>query len=387
MGSPGCPRGDVPMIRSTRIFAALVAGSLAAGSDSIQAIDDSYQAAVRQLSAPRSAAEEKTASAEFQAVLATLVDRAVVLAANHPGSPAAVAAWTWIIQYDRAGSEPKARALETLRRDAITSDRLGEACAWAANTAGKESLEAERFLRAALDQSPHPPVRGRACFGLAELLESRADEFRDVAKLPRSCRDRLGDVAFQRLTARPADDLCGEAGALYDRVAQSSPNLEHSRTGKPLGTVAEGRAYRLRHLAVGRAVPEIEGVDVAGKPLKLSDHRGEVIVLTFSGIWCPSCHHLYPQQRDLLKRYQGRPFAVLSVDTDEDKAPLRQAIAAGEVAWPCWWDGGVGGPITLRRGIDSFPTVFVIDRKGTVRFKDIQGPQLDEVVETLLNES
>ena len=90
---------------------------------------------------------------------------------------------------------------------------------------------------------------------------------------------------------------------------------------------------------------------------------------------------------DLLKRHQGRPFAVLSVDTDEDKAPLRQAIAAGEVAWPCWWDGGVGGPITLRCGIDSFPTVFVIDRKGTVRFKDIQGPQLDEVVETLLNES
>jgi thiol-disulfide isomerase/thioredoxin len=372
------------MIRSASICAALLVLSLADGQESIKAIDESYQAAVRRIYAAKTEAEEKAASEEFHALRATLVDRALKLAQKHPGSPEAVDALTWVVCNGRGGSEPRSKALETLRREYIGSDRLSEACRWASNTVGNESLEAERLLREAIEKSPHPKVRGWAYFGLAELLESRADIFRDIDKLPPSYRNWIGEAALKRLTSRTAEDLFGESEALYGHVTKTYPDLEHPRTGKTLGAVAEGRAYRLRNLAVGRAIPEIEGVDVEGKPLKLSDHRGEVIVLTFSGIWCPSCHNLYPQQRELLKRHKGRPFAVLSVDTDEDKAPLRKAIESGEIAWPCWWDGGVGGPITVRCGIYHFPTVCVIDRKGVVRYEDIQGPQLYLVVETLL---
>ena len=77
---------------------------------------------------------------------------------------------------------------------------------------------------------------------------------------------------------------------------------------------------------------------------------------------------------------------MLSVETDKDKAPLRQAIASGKIAWHCSWNAGFGGPITISCGIYYFRTVFVIDRKGVVRNKDIQGPQLDEVVEALLKQ-
>jgi hypothetical protein len=136
---------------------------------------------------------------------------------------------------------------------------------------------AERLLREAIDKSPHPKVRGQANFSLANLLESRADMVRDVDKLPLSFKNRVGEVALKRLTSRTADDLYGESEALYGCVANTCPDLEHSRTGKTLGAVALGRAYRVRNLAVGRAVPEIEGVDVDGEPPKLSDHRGDVM--------------------------------------------------------------------------------------------------------------
>lgn len=373
------------MIRTACIVAAFSVASVAAGQEPLKAIDESYQASVKRIDAAKTEAEEKAAKDEFQTLRATLVDRAMGLALAHPRSPEAIDALTWVIRNGRANSEPRFRAIETLRRDHITSDRLGEACRSAPNGWTKESLEAERLLREAIAQNPHPEVRGRANFGLAELLESRADVVRDIDDLPPSYRTWLGEAAFKQLTSRTVDDLVGESEALYGRVARDYSALEHPRTGKTLGVVAEGRAYRLRNLAVGRSVPEIEGVDIDGKPLKLSDHRGEVIVLTFSGTWCPSCHRLYPQQRELLKRHKGRPFAVLSVDTDEDKAPLRKAIGAGEITWPCWWDG-VGGPITVRCGIYYFPTIFVIDRKGVVRYKDVEGPQLDEAVEALLKE-
>lgn len=374
------------MIGSHCLLAALLALPMADGPGPLKAIDESYQAAVKRIYAAKTEAEEKAASDDFQTLRASLVDRAMGLALARPGSSEAVDAWTWIIHHGLPGSELRIQALETLRRDSLASDRLGEACRLASNTVGKESLEAERLLREALARSLHAEVRGRACFSLAELLDARADLVRDIEQIPPGYRKWVGEEALKQMASRSVDDLVGESESLYRRVASTYPDLPHAWTGKSLGAVAEGRAYRLRNLAVGRVAPEIDGVDVDGKPLRLADHRGQVVVLTFSGIWCPSCHDLYPQKWALLERHKGRPFAVLSVDTDDDKAPLRKAIASGEITWPCWWDGSVGGPITVRCGIYYFPTLFVIDRKGVVRHKDLQGPPLDEAVEALLKE-
>ncbi len=46
--------------------------------------------------------------------------------------------------------------------------------------------------------------------------------------------------------------------------------------GKPAG----GTGY-----AVGQTAPEIAGEDIDGKPMKLSDYRGKVVVLDFGGNW------------------------------------------------------------------------------------------------------
>lgn len=282
------------MIFLAGIHAALLLAALGGGPDPIRSIDDAYQAAVRRLSEARPEAEEPAASAEFRATRDTLVGRALGLAREHRGEPLAVDAWTWVVRNGRGNSEPRLRTLETLHDEYLGSDRLAEVCRWAPNSVGRESLAAERLLRAAIERNPNPEVRGRATFGLAELLEGRADLLRDAANLTPAFRDAIGAATLRDLAARPVDDLTGEAEALYRRVARDHPTLPHGRTGAGLGAVAEGRAYRLRNLAVGRPAPEIEGVDVDGKPLRLSDHRGEVVVLTFSGIWCPSCHALYP---------------------------------------------------------------------------------------------
>ena len=55
----------------------------------------------------------------------------------------------------------------------------------------------------------------------------------------------------------------------------------------------------MRHLNVGQN-PEIEGADVAGMRFKLSDFRGKVVLLVFSGEWCRPCVEMYPKERLLL---------------------------------------------------------------------------------------
>jgi peroxiredoxin len=123
---------------------------------------------------------------------------------------------------------------------------------------------------------------------------------------------------------------------------------------------------------------------VDGKPLKLSDHRGKVVVLTFSMNGVNSCRAMYPHQRALLERMKGRPFAILSVDSDAQKENLKTAIASGEITWRCWWEGGVERPNRDRWHVGFIPSVYVIDANGIIRAKDVKGRALDEAVDALM---
>ncbi len=120
---------------------------------------------------------------------------------------------------------------------------------------------------------------------------------------------------------------------------------------------------------MGRIAPEIQGKDVEGGAFKLSDYRGKVVVLTFSGNWCGPCVGMYPDERELVKRLKDKPFALLSVNTDSDRETLRKSIKDGEITWRCWWDGSMEGPICKEWNVSSFPSVYVLDGTGTIRFK------------------
>jgi hypothetical protein len=95
---------------------------------------------------------------------------------------------------------------------------------------------------------------------------------------------------------------------------------------------------------------------------------------------------MYPQERSLVANLKRKPFALLSVNTDQDVATLKHSIISGEITWRSWCDGGTDGPITTRWGVVSFPSIFVLDANGVIRFKDVRGDELDRAVTTLLNE-
>jgi thiol-disulfide isomerase/thioredoxin len=110
------------------------------------------------------------------------------------------------------------------------------------------------------------------------------------------------------------------------------------------------------------------------------------VVLTFSGNWCGPCVGMYPQERELVAKLKGKPFAMVSVNTDAKVDTLKSSIASGEITWRCWWDGSAG-PIATRWGIEGFPTIFVLDPSGTIRFKNVRGDELDKAVDSLLGEA
>jgi len=95
---------------------------------------------------------------------------------------------------------------------------------------------------------------------------------------------------------------------------------------------------------------------------------------------------MYPHERRMVERLKDKPFVLLSVNTDHDKATLRKAIADGEITWRCWFGGGTTGPITAKWLVKEFPATYVLDHKGVIRFKDLREKPLDEAVDQLLGE-
>jgi thioredoxin family protein len=96
---------------------------------------------------------------------------------------------------------------------------------------------------------------------------------------------------------------------------------------------------------------------------------------------------MYPHERSLVSRLQGKPFALLGINSDKDLDQLQAAMVQEQITWPSWWDGGsTSGPIATRYGVSGWPTIYVLDHQGVIRYKDVRGEDMDRAVETLLEE-
>ena len=93
-----------------------------------------------------------------------------------------------------------------------------------------------------------------------------------------------------------------------------------------------------------------------------------------------------PHQRSLVERLKDQPFVLVGVNTDEDKDEYRRKLAEYGVTWRSAWQGSTRGPLPSRWGIDSYPTVFVLDAQHVLRYVDARGENLGRVVDQLLSE-
>jgi len=334
------------------------------------------------------------------------IARFMELVRVHPGDPDAVDALVWISKFSPwPHTEPQTNEGEEARsilvRDYILSPRISIALPGVLETASA-SETAERLYREALARSPHREVQGRACFWLARLLKGQADwirilkdEERNAQRVPGArdarsrARKRWGEDALKRLTEKNTELVAGEAEALFDRAVAEFADVSAYGYADDLGSIGEAARTELRSIrefAVGQVAAEITGVDIDGERFKLSDYRGRVVVLTFSGNWCGPCRAMYPQERQMVDRLKDKPFVLLMVNTDQEKATLQKAIATGEITWRSWCDGGTTGPITTKWLVKEFPTTFVLDHKGVIRFKNVRDQPLDKAVDKLLQD-
>src|SRR5437588_12444807 len=94
---------------------------------------------------------------------------------------------------------------------------------------------------------------------------------------------------------------------------------------------------------------------------------------------------MYRHERSLVEQYWDKPFVLLGVNSDTDPDMARAVAKQHRHNWRAVWDGPDGG-IAAEWKVTFYPSIYVIDGRGLVRFAQVRDESLDRAIETLLRE-
>jgi len=95
---------------------------------------------------------------------------------------------------------------------------------------------------------------------------------------------------------------------------------------------------------------------------------------------------MIPHERTLVKRLEDQPFVLIGINSDPAETYRAKRVDM-EVTWPSFWDGGTTrGPIASKWGVSGWPTIYVLDHLGRIRFIGPRGEAMDTAVDQLLAE-
>lgn len=113
-------------------------------------------------------------------------------------------------------------------------------------------------------------------------------------------------------------------------------------------------------------------LEISGKPGRLSDLRGKVVVLNFWASWCPPCKEETPALNHLQKYIEGRNALVLGVSVDEDSEAYEKFLKEYGIIFPTFREPT--RKVALDYGTSLYPDTYIIDRRGKIARKFF-GPQ------------
>lgn len=120
-----------------------------------------------------------------------------------------------------------------------------------------------------------------------------------------------------------------------------------------------------------------------GKPIALSSFRGHVVVLNFWASWCAPCRLEAPGLRRVSERYWDRGVRFLGVDYRDDEAAARAFVDEFRLPYPSVSDPS--GSLAYGYELIGFPTTFIIDAGGTIRYRFV-GYLSEDVLEAALDD-
>jgi peroxiredoxin len=142
----------------------------------------------------------------------------------------------------------------------------------------------------------------------------------------------------------------------------------------------------LNALSVGRVAPDFEMTSVDGKSVKLSQFRGQYVLLDFWASWCAPCREENPNVVKQYNTFKNKGFTVLGVSLDNNRDLWLKAIKDDKLTWNHvselkQWDSQV----VKQYNIEGIPMSFLLDKEGKIIGKNLRGQELEEILTRTLN--
>lgn len=262
-------------------------------------------------------------------------------------------------------------------------------------------INRERLIEGLAQRAKNPETKTLARVALARYWMEKIDKATDIQApdAPTKCSNADFAETWADMRACDIPGLRAKTATLLEEIIAKEGDVPFvrgaekrefdERRGQTVSTVATELLDQLKNFNVGNRAPEIDGRDLAGDPLKLSDYRGKVVVLVFWASWCGPCMQDVPHELELIAKHKDDPFVLLGVTVDEHLADAEQAIAEHHITWRNWHDPltpDAPGPIVRSYHVRGFPGVFVLDADGVLRAKHCYNERLDKMVDELLKE-
>jgi len=116
----------------------------------------------------------------------------------------------------------------------------------------------------------------------------------------------------------------------------------------------------------GQAAPDFVLKSATGENLRLSEYRGDVVMINFWATWCGPCRQEMPLLDELYNRYQRVGFNLLGVNIDDDPRRAMKMIEDLGVSFPVLFDEFK--VVSKLYQVEAMPVTVIVDREGTVRY-------------------
>jgi peroxiredoxin len=104
----------------------------------------------------------------------------------------------------------------------------------------------------------------------------------------------------------------------------------------------------------------------SGENIRLSEYRGQVVLINFWASWCGPCRQEMPHLEAIHQKYQNLGFTVFGVNVEQNRELADKILRDIPVSFPILFDDA--NQVSEQYDVDAMPVTVLVDRRGQIRF-------------------